>query len=249
MADLALLVVAGFAAGVLNAIAGGGTFLTLPALIFVGIPPVAANATATLSALPGYLSSAWGFRRDLRAEGRLSLRGIVIASGIGSLAGAALLLLTSDAVFSGIVPWLLLLATALFAAGPALIRRLRARGLPDAGPVLSFVVLVAVSIYGGYFNGGLGIMLLAAFGLLGYSDLHAMNGLKNALSVILSLIPVLAFIPAGVIAWEAAAPVALAATAGGLMGAGLSRRIANPNHLRIFIVLVGLVMSVLFFLR
>ncbi|MFD2738916.1 sulfite exporter TauE/SafE family protein [Sulfitobacter aestuarii] len=248
MWEILLLCTAGFAAGALNAVAGGGTFLSLPALIYVGVPPVAANATATLSALPGYVGSGWAFRHDLRAEGRLGLRAVMQMAALGSLAGAGLLLVTSDTVFSGLVPWLLVLATALFALGPAFIAMIRKKGLPDAGPLLSALVILAVSIYGGYFNGGLGIMLLAAFGLLGYVDLHNMNGLKNVLSALLSLVSAVTFVVAGLIAWQAALPLALASALGGFIGAHYSRRITNTYYLRLFVIAVGAVMSVLFFL-
>lgn len=245
--EMVLLIIAGFAAGVLNAVAGGGTFLSFPALIYVGVPPVAANATSTLAALPGYIGSAWAYRHDLRAEGTLSLRAILLVATFGALVGAGLLLITSDKVFGGLIPWLLLLATVLFAAGPSIITATRKRGLATAGTVLSAVVILSVSVYGGYFNGGLGIMLLAAFGLLGYADLHNMNGLKNMLSAVLSLISSVTFIFAGLIAWQAAIPMAVATATGGFIGAHYSRKIKNTGHLRLFIIGVGAVMSVLFF--
>ena len=246
--EMLVLIVAGFAAGVLNAVAGGGTFLSLPALIYAGVPPVAANATATLVALPGYISSAWAYRRDLRAEGSMSLRAILVISTCGALVGAGLLLITSDKVFNGLIPWLLLLATALFAIGPSIIAATRKQGFSTAGPTLSAVVVVAVSTYGGYFNGGLGIMLLAAFGLLGYSDLHNMNGLKNMISAVLSLISSVTFIAAGLIAWQAAIPMAVATAVGGFIGAHYSRKIRNTGHLRLFIIGIGIVMTLLFFI-
>lgn len=248
MTELLLLCLAGAAAGLLNAVAGGGTFLSLPALIYVGVPPVAANATATLSALPGYLSSAWGFRRDMRSEGTLGFRAIFGLAALGSLVGAALLIVTPGETFLWIVPWLLLLATLLFAAGPFLMATLRARGSAAAGPVLSGAVLFAVSIYGGYFNGGLGIMLLATFGLLGHVNLHGMNGLKSVLSAVLSLVSAAAFVWAGLIVWEQALVLAASAMAGGYAGARLSRRIVRTDLLRGFITLVGLSMTVAFFL-
>ena len=112
MFDIALLLGAAFVAGALNAVAGGGSFLTLPALVFVGVPPVVANATGTVALLPGYLAGAWGFREDLAPPPSLSLRAVVLLSLVGGSAGAGLLLLTSDSVFQRIVPWLLLVATA-----------------------------------------------------------------------------------------------------------------------------------------
>lgn len=247
MTDLLMLCLAGTAAGLLNAVAGGGTFLSLPALIYVGVPPVAANATATLSALPGYLSSAWGFRGDMRAEGTLGFGAILSLAALGSIVGAFLLIVTPGETFLWIVPWLLLLATALFAAGPALLKMLQRRGSGVAGPILSGIAILAVSVYGGYFNGGLGIMLLATFGLLGHVDLHGMNGLKNVLSALLSLVSAAAFVWAGLIVWEQAAVMAVSAMAGGYAGARLSRRIVRTDLLRGFITLVGASMTVAFF--
>ena len=246
MLSLAVLVVAGLAAGVLNAVAGGGTFLTFPALVWLGIPPVSANATATLTALPGYVASAWAFRRDIRPEGALRLRTMLALTVAGGLAGALLLMLTSDDVFSGVVPWLLLAATLLFAFGPRLMPLLSGRGL---GPAASAVALLAVSVYGGYFNGGLGIMLLATFGLMGFTNLHGMNGLKTLCSAILAIVAVAAYIAAGLIAWDAALALALATTAGGYLGGHFSRRIRNTAALRAGIVAVGAVMTLVFFLR
>lgn len=249
MIDFLLLCLAGFSAGFLNAVAGGGTFLSLPALIYVGVPPVAANATATLSALPGYLSSAWGYRSDMRQEGALGFRAILALATLGSALGALLLIATPGDAFLGIVPWLLALATALFAFGPVLLRGLQQRGRGAFGPVLSGAVILAVSIYGGYFNGGLGIMLLAAFGLLGHVDLHGMNGLKNILSALLSLISALAFVWADLIAWEQALVLALSTTVGGYAGARISRRITRTDILRGFITLIGATMTAVFFVR
>ncbi|WP_112323028.1 sulfite exporter TauE/SafE family protein [Oceanibium sediminis] len=248
MFEFVLLCVAGFAAGVLNAVAGGGTFLSLPALIYVGVPPVSANATATLIALPGYLSSAWGFRDDMQAEGSLGLREILLVAALGSIIGALLLIVTPGETFLWVVPWLLLLATILFASGPYLLAAVRRRGLGDAGPVLSAGAILAVSIYGGYFNGGLGIMLLATFGLIGYRNLHGMNGLKNVLAVVLSLISALAFIAAGLIVWDLALGMAVSAALGGYVGARMSRRIVRTDLLRHFVTGVGATMALAFFL-
>ena len=162
--------------------------------------------------------------------------------------GAFLLIVTPEDTFRGVVPWLLLVATLLFAAGPSLVAALRRRGHAAPGRGLSAGILFVVAIYGGYFNGGLGIMLLAAFGLLGYGDLHGMNGLKNALSVLLSLIAVVTFVMAGLIAWAPAGSLAGAAALGGYLGGRLSRRIQDVRLLRGFITLVGLAMSGAFFL-
>jgi len=160
MFDTTLLLTAAFVAGALNAVAGGGSFLTLPALVFTGVPPVVANATGTVALLPGYMAGAWGFREDTAPPPGLSMRLLVVLSLIGGAAGAALLLVTPDATFRRVVPWLLLAATALFAFGPQL-RRMLAGGKPSTAKAT--VGVLAVAAYGGYFNGGLGILLLALF--------------------------------------------------------------------------------------
>jgi uncharacterized membrane protein YfcA len=243
-----VLLIAGFAAGALNAVAGGGTFLSFPALVWAGVPPIAANATATFAALPGYIGSAWGFRRDLVAQGPLSIRAIVALSVAGGFFGALLLLVTSQETFSAIVPWLLLLATLVFAAGPLILRRITAGGGAGFGVAAASAMILAVTVYGGYFNGGLGIMLLAAFGLIGFTDLNAMNGLKNVVSAILSLVAVATYVAAGLVDWTYALPLAASCALGGYVGARLARRIASPALLRLFITAVGAVMTVLFFL-
>ncbi|MDW3204774.1 MAG: sulfite exporter TauE/SafE family protein [Alphaproteobacteria bacterium] len=247
MIEILILCAAGFAAGALNAVAGGGTFLSLPALIYVGVPPVTANATATVTALPGYIASAWGFREDIRSEGALGLRAILTVTVLGSIAGSFLLIATPGDAFLDIVPWLLLLATLLFATGPAMIGQFRKRSVASAGRLVSGVTVLAVAIYGGYFNGGLGIMLLAVFGLIGFTDLHGMNGLKNILSALLSLVSAVTLAAAGLVAWEHAVLMALCATVGGYLGARLSRRIVRTDLLRIFVTVVGLFMTVMFF--
>lgn len=249
MLSILLLCVAGFLAGALNAVAGGGTFLTFPALVYVGVPPIAANATATVSALPGYVGGAYAFRRDIEAEGSLGIVAIIVAALVGGLVGALLLLVTPAELFRGVVPWLLLVATILFAAGPRLNVWLHARRGGVAGPGLSACAVFAVSVYGGYFNGGLGILLLATFGLIGFANLHGMNGLKNLLSAALSVVSAAAFALAGIVAWEQAAMMAVAAALGGYFGGWAARQVRNPEYIRGGIVSVGAVMACIFFVR
>ena len=177
MLDTTLLLAAAFVAGALNAVAGGGSFLTLPALVFTGVPPVAANATGTVALLPGYMAGAWGFREDMQPPPGLSMRTVVLLSLIGGSAGAALLLVTPDATFKKVVPWLLLAATAMFAFGPQLRQWAGASSHGPVSPWKAGLGMLAVAAYGGYFNGGLGILLLALFGLLGQTQLNAMNGM------------------------------------------------------------------------
>jgi len=223
-------------AGGLNAVAGGGTFISYPALIWLGIPPVTANATATLTALPGYIASALAFKKEIIKESKADLFRILTISIIGGCIGALLLLNTSDKMFSGIVPHLMLFATALFAFGPKLIARIKGDGR---------LGLVA-SVYGGYFNGGLGIMLLASFTIIGYRNLHFMNGMKNLISAILSSSSATIFIFSGLIDWHSAVILGTSTAIGGVVGGHYSTQIKNISYLRVFIMLVGLSLSVIF---
>ncbi|WP_218241260.1 sulfite exporter TauE/SafE family protein [Comamonas fluminis] len=251
LGHLALLLAAAFAAGALNAVAGGGSFLTLPALVFTGVPPVVANATGTVALLPGYMAGAWGFKDDMAAPPGLSMKQVVVLSLIGGSAGAALLLFTPDATFRKVVPWLLLAATAMFAFGPQL-RAWASRKTADTDAVPSIakaaVGMLVVAIYGGYFNGGLGILLLALFGLLGQTQLNAMNGMKNLVSALLTAIAVVIYAVGGIVEWKQALIMMVAATLGGYLGARVARKI--PAHImRWGIVATGLVMAGLFFAK
>ncbi|AIJ49183.1 membrane protein [Comamonas testosteroni TK102] len=250
LGHLALLLAAAFTAGTLNAVAGGGSFLTLPALVFTGVPPVIANATGTVALLPGYIAGAWGFKDDMQSPPGLSMKQVVALSLIGGSAGAALLLFTPDATFRKVVPWLLLAATAMFAFGPQL--RVWASGKNADHAATSAAKATAgmliVAIYGGYFNGGLGILLLALFGLLGQTSLNAMNGMKNLVSALLTAIAVVIYAVGGIVEWKLAFVMMVAATLGGYLGARAARRIA-PHVLRWGIVATGLVMAGLFFAR
>jgi uncharacterized membrane protein YfcA len=235
---------AAFAAGVLNAIAGGGSFLTFPALVFAGVPPLAANATSAMAVSPGYLGSTLGFRAELQALPKTSLQREVAVAAVGGLIGAGLLLITPERVFSGLVPWLLLVATLLFAAGPWLAKR--RTGQDQARWRLPG--LLGVAIYGGYFNGGLGILLMALYTLTGESRLNTVNALKNLNSLVLSLLSVLAFAVAGAIVWPQALWMMALATLGGWLGAKLAKRLP-VQWVRWLVIATGLVMSVVFFLR
>ena len=245
---IALLLAAAFMAGALNAVAGGGSFLTLPALVFTGLPPITANATGTVALLPGYVSGFLGFREDIEAPPGLSIPMLISLSLTGGAIGATLLLVTEDRMFNRIVPWLLLLATLLFALGPNLLRRVRGNlgGPPSLSKSASGIL--AVSVYGGYFNGGLGILLLALLGLLGQTSLNGMNGAKNLVSALLTAIAVAIYICGNVVSWPHALMMMLAATAGGYLGARVARRIRPPVLLG-GIVVTGLIMTFLFFAR
>lgn len=242
----ALPVVAAIAGGALNAVAGGGSFFTFPALILVGVPPVPANATSAVALWPGSVASAAGFRDDLKPIRRL-LVPLGAASLAGGLAGALLLLLTPERVFDALVPWLLLAATLVFAFGPRITSALRARGahMPLAALV---VVQLAVAAYGGYFGGGMGIMMLAAYAAAGMEDLSAMNGLKSILAALLNGVAIVAFVVAGIVVWPVALAMIAGSVAGGYAGARLSRRV-DKTKLRALIVVVGAALTAYFFVR
>lgn len=211
--------------GGLNAVAGGGSFFTWPALVGAGIGPVAANATSTVALWPGSVGSALGFRSALSAQEAL-LWPLGVASALGGGAGAWLLLHTSDAQFEQLVPWLLGVATGLFASSPRLVPWLRARA---GGQLASLPVLVAVqlviSVYGGYFGGGMGILMLAAFALLGITDLAAANGLKAVLGTLINGVAVLSFAFSGLVRWPEALLMAVGAAIGGYGGARAAQRV------------------------
>lgn len=246
MTDYLILIAAAFGAGLMNTIAGGGTFLTFPALVFVGLPPVAANATSAVAVFPGYLGGALGFRGELASFDRRRLIRLALITLAGGVVGSGLLLVSSNKAFSVVVPFLLLAATLIFLFGPRL-RALAARHARDVTPEGALGLFV-VAVYGGYFNGGLGIVLLALFALWGMSDLHRMNGLKNGLSFVLSTISVAIFALAGIVAWQQALVMAVAATAGGYAGAPVARWLPK-EAVRWIIAAIGFTMSAVFFAR
>lgn len=239
----------------LNAVAGGGSFFTLPALIFIGVPPVAANATGTAALLPGYIASAWRFRQDIEYPRGLGFWAIALIAVLGGLIGAALLLITDERMFSFLIPWLILFSTSAFIVGPRLIAIHRPvsyeprEKLNDSHfPMSNTLGLLAVCTYGGYFNGGLGIMLLAVLGLMGQTHLQGMNGLKNIISALLTVIAVSIYAIGDAIAVEYVLLLGVAAMIGGYTGAALAYRIPQ-KILRGFIIFVGWVLTIVFFLR
>ena len=251
--DWLIIALAGFLGGMLNAVAGGGSFITLLALVFVGVPPIAANATGTAALLPGYIASAWRFRKDIEYPASLSLKGLILIALIGGSIGAGILLTTSEQVFAKLIPWLILLATAAFIVGPWLLkRRIAEQGentsTPMLSPIMALMLLAAVCIYGGYFNGGLGIILLASFGLMGQTNLHGMNGLKNLISALLTTIAMVIYAAGDAIDSQYLLLLAVMAIIGGYVGAAMAYRISQPL-LRGFIVIVGLAMALGFFIR
>jgi uncharacterized membrane protein YfcA len=243
-ADAALLVAAGFAAQVMNSLAGGGTILTFPALQGVLGDSIRANATSTVALVPGAVASLWGYRREA-ATHREWFRSLLIPSLLGGTAGSLLLLATPERVFAGLAPWLVLSATLLF-----LFQIVHARsggrfgeGVPPSRRLgVAWVWQFFVGVYGGYFGAGIGILMLVALEFLGLTDIHAMNGLKAFFGASINAMACACFIIAGLVDWRAALLVMAGAIAGGLAGAKFARHIGREKA-RWSVVVVGLVVT------
>ena len=252
------LVVAAFLAGVLNAVAGGGSFLSFPALLGMGILPVQANATNTVALWPGQLTSIAAYREDVRKNLSLALL-MGLAGLIGGTAGAVVLLNTPQTTFLHLVPWLLLGAASLFAmSGPAssalerlkLTRRERVIAGQVHAPrrVPLFISAIAVSFYVGYFGAGAGFLFMTLLALFGYEDIHAINTLKFLAALIANGIAVVIFIADGQAVWRYCLAAMIAAAIGGYASASLARRVPQPV-LRGLVVIIGLGMAAWFFWR
>jgi uncharacterized protein len=241
-----LLVGAAFLAGGLNAIAGGGTFLTFPALVLTGTTPLAANATSTVALWPGSVASAWGYRSVMN-EGRGSLVALIVVSLGGGLAGALLALATPGQTFEKIVPFLVLFAAVLFTVG----ERLRV-WLSTLGETPRWLVVAAqlpISLYGGYLGGGIGLLMLAALTLLGGGrDMHRLNGLKSVLGLAINLSATMVFVGSGLVDWPKALAMAVASTIGGYVAARSSLRL-DARVVKRFVVILGWLMTLVFFVK
>ena len=244
--EVVLLITASFFAGIINSIAGGGSFLTFPALVFAGVPTIAANATSAVAVFPGYLSGALGFAKELKAFPKSKFLLLIFLSISGGVLGSILLLITPEVVFSFIIPWLLGFATLLFAFGNYVSKL--AEKNSDKNGFKSNIATLLVCIYGGYFNGGLGIVLLALFSTLGMRDIHLMNGLKNIMSFALSAASVVTFAIAGIVFWKYAIIMMIAATIGGYFGVIVARKLSK-SIIRIIIVIIGTIMTFIFFIK
>lgn len=239
--------------GALNSVAGGGSFIGVPALLSVGITPVVANATTTLAMWPGSLSSALAYRREI-VRARHWLLTLGAASLAGGLLGGWLLIRTSDQRFLQLLPWLMLAAATTFTVGGGLADRwLPGRAptnrAPSArAPVWILLFQFVVAIYGGYFGGGMGIMMLAAFSVAGMTDIHEMNGIKTLLAVAINGVALVEFIVNGAIAWAPGLIMVAGGIAGGYFGAVLARRI-EASVIRAIVIVVAWTMTAYFFVR
>ncbi|TWB45517.1 sulfite exporter TauE/SafE family protein [Nitrospirillum pindoramense] len=242
----ALLIGAAFVAGILNAVAGGGSFLGFPALVFAGLPPVTANATNTVALFPGSFASVYAYRREFQPIQGVGMVPMVAVSLVGSVAGALLLLWTPESVFVALVPWLLLMATLVFTFG----RRLAAllEGSVRLTPTALLCCQFVIAIYGGYYGGGVGILSMAAMTLFGLRDMHAMNAWKTLLSGSLNAIATLTFALSGRVVWAPALAMMVSAVAGGYLGADVARRLPG-DHVRRFVIVTGAAMTVYFFAK
>src|SRR5580700_5261686 len=242
---------AAFLAGVINSIAGGGTLVSFPTLIWLGLPSVTANATSTVAIWPAAVSSMFGYRRELSTAAPRMLV-LVIPSLIGGIAGALLLRVTPAALFDALVPFLILFATLLFMAQEPIQRRLKTAnaGAHTSSRWLAGAMLfqLFVALYGGYFGAGIGILMLAALSILGLSDIHQMNGLKNFFALCINGVAAIYFMFAHMVEWPYVLIMAIGAIAGGVGGAGLARRLGRTVMRRV-VIGIGFAMSVSLFLK
>lgn len=244
--EIAIIVTAAVIAGAINSIAGGGTLISFPALLWIGRDPILANATNTIALWPGSFAGMLGFRREL-ATTRRWLFLLVVPSLAGGIAGAILLLQTPSATFDRLVPALILIATLLLAAQEMITRRLHFIAAAHENPTTGWIVLVLlfqffVGIYGGYFGAGIGILMLAALGLIGMTDLHQMNGLKNLLTICINGVAAAYFALSGAVLWRDGLIMAAGAIAGGFLGAKLAHRLGR-QFVRRFVVAIGIIMT------
>lgn len=252
MLAIAVIFFAGIAAGAINALAGGGTLVSFPALLWLGRDPIIANATNTVAIWPGSLAGAYGFRRELATVRRWLLL-LILPSLLGGAAGGWLLLRTPTSTFERLVPFLILGATLLLAAQEMITRRLGALAQAHEHPTPGWVTFVfvfqlIVALYGGYFGAGMGILMLAALGLIGLTDMHQMNGLKNVLAIAINGVAAIYFVFASAVAWSDVLIMMAGTLLGGFLGARMAHRFGR-KFVRRFVVTIGVVMSVALFLK
>ncbi|WP_315926495.1 sulfite exporter TauE/SafE family protein [Mesorhizobium sp. SP-1A] len=245
--DIVTLFLAGVLSGAVNAVAGGGTFLTFGALTLTGSLPITANATSSVAQFPGYITSTLAYWSDIRHMWRGALL-LCLISAAGALAGALILLSLSNPSFRALVPWLLIAATALFAAGPWLKPKPKAGVKPRTGSLAGSAVQFCTAVYGGFFGAGMGVMMLATLGLTESGDYHRLNALKNMLSIVIAAVAIAVFVSGGVVAWPQAAAMVPGVALGGYGGVWLAKRVPQPL-LRGFVIAVGLILAGYYFVR
>ncbi len=247
--QILLLVLAGFAAGTVNAVAGGGSFFTFAALVFGGLPALDANATSAVALTPSNVAIVVGYRAELRKYFREMVPFLVLGA-IGAAVGAWLLIAIGDEGFRPTVPWLLLVATVLFALSTRINRLIApfAASSTVAARFAALLLMAIVSVYGGFFGAGMGIMMLAALAIIESGDFHKSNAIKNVVAFLVQVVSAGLLIAGGLIHWPQAFITMAASVAGGYLGVGIARRV--PEHIiRAVVVTVGAALTVVFFLR
>lgn len=247
--EILLIALASFAAGMVNAVAGGGSFFTFAALVFGGLPTLDANATSAVALTPSNIAIVAGYRDEVRKHFREMLPFLLLGA-IGAALGAWLLIAIGDKGFRPTVPWLLLAATVLFAFSVQinrLIAPLAASGSP-AMRVFAFALMAIVTVYGGFFGAGMGIMMLAALAILESGDFHKSNAIKNAVACVVQIVSSALLVAGGLIHWPQAFVTVAASVAGGYLGVGIARRVP-VQIIRAVVVTVGAALTVVFFLR
>src|SRR5439155_13108436 len=237
---------AGVTAGLINSVAGGGSFITFPTLLFTGVPSVVANATSTVALFPGVFASAWAYRSDFERLEKVPLKPATLVSIVGGITGALLLLFTAQKTFDAIIPWILLMATIALAIGPRVSRTLNSR--VRIGTRTLIVLQFFCAIYGGYFGGAVGIIMLAVWSMAGLRDVHAMNAGRTLLGGVMNAAAVVLFVIARKVWWAQAWVMLIAAVIGGYAGARIARRV-NPSLIRAGIIILGAFVTIAFFRR
>lgn len=246
MNEWLLLFAAGLIAGGMNAIAGGGSFVSLPAMVAVGMPSLNANASSTVALIPGSLASAVAYRKDFRPFSEVPLKTLYAISLVGGLLGALLLIYTPQRAFDSVLPWLLLLGSTTFAFGRAFGRWLRKSTTVGAGVILPIQFIIGV--YGGYFGGAMGIMVMALWTLLGSEDFHAMQASRVLLVGATNIVAALVFIVGGLVWWPQTLTMLVGAVSGGYGAAYVTRRL-DPEKARLVAICINFTMTALFFWR
>jgi len=245
MAALVILFLVAVWAGIQNALAGGGTFLTLPALMLTDMSALAANITSTVALFPGQITSSWSGREHVSGAGGLSFRALVAISLAGGVLGAVLLLVTPSDIFKALVPWLVLFATSVFAYGSFVPRK--ADRPPVLGKIGAGVAQFCIAVYGGYFGGGIGFLMLAALTAAGLA-IRSANATKNVLAGVMNASAVAIFVFSPQVHWPQAAIACVGAAIGGVIGGHMVSRV-NQKVLRAAAVLIGIALTIGLFVR
>lgn len=245
MTALVILFFVSVWAGIQNALAGGGTFLTLPALMLTNMSALAANITSTIALFPGQITSSWGGRGHVAGAGGLSFKALVVISFLGGILGAVLLLVTPSDIFKALVPWLVLFATSVFAYGSFVPRK--ADRPPVLGKTGAGIAQFCISVYGGYFGGGIGFLMLAALTAAGLA-IRSANATKNVLAGVMNASAVAIFVFSPQVHWPQAAIACVGAAIGGVIGGHMVSKV-NQNVLRVAAVLIGIALTIGLFIR